>query len=342
MFAVEGNTPYDHQGLWKVAYFMCKALNKVIDVQKAPCKEAALGSRRHRYIGIGIQGLADAFIKKMFPFESPQAKELSTEIMETIYNGAVEASIDLAEKDGPYETYEGSPASRGLLQFDLWDLAHPNKPKTKHSGRWDWAATKARMAKHGLRNSMLIAPMPTASTSQILGNNECFEPINSNIATRRTLAGDFVCVQKPLMRKLIALGVWSAELKDKIVANSGSVQGIAGIPADIQAVFKTTWEISQKIVIDMAAARGRYVCQSQSLNIFMRDVTPLKLSSMHFYAWRAGLKTGNEGEHVLRALASGLAHFPLPPREHLANSLAPPLTPQLHPASYAYRLLEQP
>merc|ERR1712127_1175279 len=239
---------------------------------------------RHRPIGLGVQGLADAFMMRRLPFESEAAKRLNEDIFETIYFAAVEASCELAERDGAYETFAGSPASKGVLQFDMWDRA----PK---SGRWDWAAMKAKIAQHGLRNSLLVAPMPTASTAQILGNNESFEPYTQNLYVRRVLSGEFVQVNRHLLKDLIARGLWSDDLRVQLVAHNGSVQHM-DVPSDIKELYKTVWEIKQRIVLDMAADRGAYIDQSQSLNIHMTDASTAKLSSMHFHGWQLGLKTG--------------------------------------------------
>merc|ERR1711988_1631142 len=239
---------------------------------------------RHRPIGLGVQGLADAFMMMRLPFESEAAKRLNEDIFETIYFAACEASCELAEQEGPYETYEGSPASKGKLQFDLWE----RKPK---SGRWDWAGLKEKIAQHGLRNSLLVAPMPTASTAQILGNNESFEPYTQNLYVRPVLSGEFVSVNKHLLRDLIERDLWTEEVRMKLIAHNGSVQQI-DLPKDLKELYKTVWEIKQRIVLDMAAARGAYIDQSQSLNIHMIDATTAKLSSMHFHGWQLGLKTG--------------------------------------------------
>merc|ERR1712127_709170 len=239
---------------------------------------------RHRPIGLGVQGLADAFMMRRLPFESEAAKRLNEDIFETIYFAAVEASCELAERDGPYETYLGSPASKGQLQFDLWGRA-------PESGRWDWAGLKEKIAKSGLRNSLLVAPMPTASTAQILGNNESFEPYTQNLYVRRVLSGEFVQVNRHLLKDLIARGLWSDDLRVQLVAHNGSVQHM-DIPSDIKELYKTVWEIKQRIVLDMAADRGAYIDQSQSLNIHMTDASTAKLSSMHFHGWQLGLKTG--------------------------------------------------
>jgi ribonucleotide reductase alpha subunit len=239
---------------------------------------------KHRPIGLGVQGLADAFLIMRLPFESAAAKTLNEDIFETIYFAACESSCELAERDGAYETFAGSPASKGQLQFDLWGRA----PK---SGRWDWAALKEKIAKHGLRNSLLVAPMPTASTAQILGNNESFEPYTQNLYVRRVLSGEFVQVNRHLLRDLIQRGLWTEDLRMQLVAHNGSVQHL-DLPSGLKELYKTVWEIKQKIVLDMAADRGAYIDQSQSLNIHMTDATTAKLSSMHFHGWQLGLKTG--------------------------------------------------
>merc|ERR1712072_562930 len=239
---------------------------------------------RHRPIGLGVQGLADAFLIMRLAFESDAAKRLNEDIFETIYFAACEASCELSERDGPYETFAGSPASKGELQFDLWG----QNPK---SGRWDWAALKARISKHGLRNSLLVAPMPTASTAQILGNNESFEPYTQNLYVRRVLSGEFVQVNKHLVRDLIERKLWSEDMQMQLIAHNGSVQSIE-LPHDLKELYKTVWEIKQRIILDMAADRGAYIDQSQSLNIHMIDATTAKLSSMHFHGWQLGLKTG--------------------------------------------------
>merc|ERR1711988_22192 len=239
---------------------------------------------RHRPIGLGVQGLADAFMMMRLPFESEQARRLNEDIFETIYFAACEASCELAARDGPYDTFEGSPASKGQLQFDLWG-------RTPKSGRWDWAGLKEKIAKHGLRNSLLVAPMPTASTAQILGNNESFEPYTQNLYVRRVLSGEFVQVNRHLLRDLIERGLWTDDMRMQLIAHNGSVQHL-DLPADMKELYKTVWEIKQRIVLDMAADRGAYIDQSQSLNIHMIDATTAKLSSMHFHGWQLGLKTG--------------------------------------------------
>jgi ribonucleoside-diphosphate reductase alpha chain len=239
---------------------------------------------RHRPIGIGVQGLADAFILMRFPFDSPEARALNKDIFEAIYFGAMTESVALAEKEGAYETFKGSPLSEGQFQFDLWGV--------KPSERWDWESLKQKVMKVGARNSLLVAPMPTASTSQILGNNECFEPYTSNIYTRRTLSGEHIVVNKHLLHDLIRMGLWNEETREILIAANGSIQHIDGIPEDLKKLYKTTWELSMRFIIDMAADRGAFICQSQSLNLFVENPNFSKLSSMHFYAWQKGLKTG--------------------------------------------------
>lgn len=275
---------FDHDKLFEVTYQITYNLNKIIDRNFYPVAEAKRSNMRHRPIGIGIQGLADAFILLRYPFESEEAQQLNREIHETIYYAAMTASKDLAIKDGHYETYLGSPVSKGIFQFDMWGVTP--------SDRWEWSVLKEEVAKFGIRNSLLLAPMPTASTSQVLGNNECFEPYTSNIYTRRVLSGDFIVVNKHLLRDLVELGVWNDRLKDRIISANGSVQHIAEVPDNIKDLYKTVWEIKQKTLIDMAADRGAYICQSQSLNIFMENPSVAKLTSMHFYGWKKGLKTG--------------------------------------------------
>ena len=275
---------FDHDKLFKVAYRVTKNLDRVIDANFYPVPEARNSNMRHRPIGIGVQGLADAFILLRYPFDSKDARELNKDIFETIYYAAVTASKDLAIENGPYETWKGSPISEGIFQFDMWDV--------KPSDRWEWDVLKKEVIKHGVRNSLLLAPMPTASTAQILGNNECFEPYTSNIYTRRVLSGEFIIVNKHLLRDLVKLGIWNDSLKNKLMASNGSVQNIDEIPDNIKELYKTAWEISQKVIVDMAADRGAYIDQSQSLNIFMENANFAKLTSMHFYGWKAGLKTG--------------------------------------------------
>jgi len=275
---------FDYDKLFEVTYQLTKNLNRVIDENYYPIPEARRSNMRHRPIGIGVQGLADAFILMRYPFDSVEAKVLNREVFETIYYAALTASKDLAKEYGPYETYEGSPVSKGILQPDMW--------KVKPSDRWEWEALREEVKQHGVRNSLLLAPMPTASTAQILGNNECFEPYTSNIYTRRVLSGEFVVVNKYLLRDLVKLNLWGEDLKNKIIGANGSVANIPEIPQNLKDLYKTAWEISQKVIIDMAADRGAYICQSQSLNIFMENANFGKLTSMHFYSWKAGLKTG--------------------------------------------------
>jgi ribonucleoside-diphosphate reductase alpha chain len=275
---------FDHDKLFEVSYQLTRNLNRVIDQNYYPIPEARRSNMRHRPIGIGVQGLADAFILMRYPFDSVEAKVLNREIFETIYYAAMTASKDLAKEEGTYETYAGSPISQGVFQFDMWGV--------KPSDRWEWDVLREEVKQHGVRNSLLMAPMPTASTAQILGNNECFEPYTSNIYTRRVLSGEFVVVNKYLLRDLVRLGLWGEELKNKIIAANGSIQHIPEIPQNLKELYKTAWEISQKVIIDMAADRGAYICQSQSLNIFMENANFGKLTSMHFYSWKAGLKTG--------------------------------------------------
>jgi len=276
---------FDHEKLYEVTYQAAINLNKIIDNNYYPVEEARTSNLRHRPIGLGVQGLADAFILLRMPFESPEAKQLNKEIFETIYFAAMTASKDLAIKEGAYETFKGSPLSEGKFQFDLWNV----KPA---STRWDWENLRLDVMNHGVRNSLLVAPMPTASTSQILGNNECFEPYTSNIYTRRVLSGEFIIVNKHLLRDLVNRGLWDNTMKDKIITANGSIQDIAEIPQELKDLYKTVWEIKMRDIIDMAADRGAYICQSQSLNLFINSPNASKLTSMHFYAWKKGLKTG--------------------------------------------------
>ena len=276
---------FDHKKLYDITKVVTRNLNKVIDVNYYPVEEAKNSNMRHRPIGIGVQGLADAFIMLRMPFDSPEARGLNTDIHETIYFAAMESSMELSKEHGPYESFKGSPVSKGIFQFDMWGV-------TPSSGRWDWENLKREVKQHGVRNSLLLAPMPTASTSQILGNNECFEPYTSNIYTRRTLSGEFIIANKHLMKDLISLGLWSEGMRQKLVGANGSVQSIPEIPQNIKDIYRTVWEISQKSIIDMSADRGAYICQSQSLNIHLTDPNFGKLTSMHFYAWKKGLKTG--------------------------------------------------
>jgi len=276
---------FDHQKLYEITKVATRNLNKVIDINYYPVPEARTSNMRHRPIGLGVQGLADVFIMLRMPFDSEEARRLNEDIFETIYFGAMEASMEQAKLFGAYETFKGSPVSKGIFQFDMWGV-------TPKSNRWDWEQLKRDVKQHGVRNSLLVAPMPTASTSQILGNNECFEPYTSNIYTRRTLSGEFIIANKHLMKDLMNLGLWSETMRQKLIATNGSVQPIPEIPQNIKDIYKTVWEISQKSIIDMSADRGAYICQSQSLNIHLTNPNFGKLTSMHFYAWRKGLKTG--------------------------------------------------
>jgi ribonucleoside-diphosphate reductase alpha subunit len=278
---------FDYDALHKVTKIVTKNLNRVIDRNYYPTLGARQSNIRHRPIGIGVQGLADAFNLCKLPFDCEESRTMNTHIFETMYHAALEASSDMAEAEHSYPTFKGSPASEGILQFDMW-----TEDGAKFSGRYDWDAMRLKVKTHGLRNSLLLAPMPTASTAQILGNNECFEPYTTNIYLRRTLAGEFVVVNKHLVDDLKQLGLWSKAMKDLLIKADGSVQNITNIPDDIKERYKTVWEISQKCIIDMAADRGRFICQSQSMNLFMSSPTFSKLSSMHMYAWKKGLKTG--------------------------------------------------
>ena len=284
-FVDEEKGEFNHELLYDVTYHATGNLNRVIDVNYYPVEEARNSNMRHRPIGLGVQGLADTFAMLGLAFESSEAKVLNKEIFETIYFASCTASKDAAIKEGAYSTFKGSPASEGILQFDLWNM-------DEHSGRWDWDSLKSEIVANGMRNSLLLAPMPTASTSQILGNNECFEAFTSNLYVRRTLSGEFIVPNRHLINDLIKLGLWSLEMKDEILRHKGSIQNIEGIPDNIKELYKTTWEIKQKNVIDMAADRGAYIDQSQSMNIHMIDANAAKVSSMHFYGWRKGLKTG--------------------------------------------------
>uniref|UniRef100_A0ACD5YV19 Uncharacterized protein n=1 Tax=Avena sativa TaxID=4498 RepID=A0ACD5YV19_AVESA len=278
------NRYFDFDKLAEITSLVTWNLNKIIDVNYYPVETARRSNMRHRPIGIGVQGLADTFILLGMPFDSPEAQQLNKDIFETIYYHALKASAEIAAKEGPYETYVGSPVSKGILQPDMWNVVP--------SDRWDWPAIRGMISKVGLRNSLLVAPMPTASTSQILGNNECFEPYTSNIYSRRVLSGEFVVVNKHLLHDLTEMGVWSPVLKNNIIYQDGSVQKITEIPDDLKAIYKTVWEIKQKTVVDMAVDRGCYIDQSQSLNIHMDQANSGKLTSLHFHAWSKGLKTG--------------------------------------------------
>ncbi|MEP1035368.1 ribonucleoside-diphosphate reductase subunit alpha [Ekhidna sp.] len=282
-FVIDGK--FDHQKLYEITKVVTRNLNKVIDVNYYPVPEARNSNMKHRPIGIGVQGLADTFLLLKMAFESGEAQKLNKEIFETIYFAAMETSMEIAEVEGAYETFKGSPVSKGVFQFDMWGV-------TPDSGRWDWTELKQKVKKNGVRNSLLLAPMPTASTSQILGNNECFEPYTSNLYLRRVLSGEFIVANKHLMSELIDLGLWDERMMNRIKAENGSIQNIAEIPDEIKERYKTVWEISQKAIIDMSADRGAYICQSQSLNIHLQDANFGKMTSMHFYAWKKGLKTG--------------------------------------------------
>lgn len=284
---------YDFEKLHEVTKVVVRNLNNIIDVNYYPVKEAEKSNFKHRPIALGVQGLADAFMSLRLPFDSPEAKALNIQIFETIYHAACEASIELAKEHGHYESYEGSPASKGLLQYDLWNVTPTEL--------WDWDEIKTNLKKYGLRNSLLVAPMPTASTSQILGFNECFEPYTSNIYSRRVLAGEFQIVNQWLLRDLVDMGLWNDAMKNRIVADNGSIQNIPNIPAEIKALYKTVWELSQKTIIDLAADRSAFIDQSQSLNIYIQAPTMGKLTSMHFYGWKKGLKTGM---YYLRTMAA--------------------------------------
>ena len=275
---------FDHEKLFQVTYQVTKNLNRIIDRNYYPIPAARNSNMRHRPIGLGVQGLADVFILMRHPFDSDEARALNREIFETIYYAACTASKDLAKEEGAYETFKGSPASEGRLQFDLWGVTPTD--------RWEWDVLKDEIKEHGMRNSLLLAPMPTASTAQILGNNECFEPYTSNIYTRRTLSGEFIIVNKHLLRDLTKLGLWDDDMKNRIISANGSIQNINEIPDNLKALYRTAWEIPQRALIDMSADRGAYICQSQSLNVFMENVNTAKLTSMHFYSWKKGLKTG--------------------------------------------------
>lgn len=282
---VTADKQFDHQKLYDITYTVTKNLNKVIDVNYYPVIEAQNSNFRHRPIGLGVQGLADAFILMGLPFESEGAAQLNAEIFETIYFAAMQSSVDLAKKEGHYESFPGSPLSKGMFQFDFWE-------SPRLSGRWNWDTLRKEVMEFGARNSLLLAPMPTASTSQILGNNECFEPYTSNVYSRGVLSGEFAIVNKHLLNELVRLDLWNDDMKNRILASNGSVQHLEEIPEEIREVYKTAWEIKQKSILDMASDRGAFICQSQSMNVFMAEPTFSKLSSMHFYAWKKGLKTG--------------------------------------------------
>jgi ribonucleoside-diphosphate reductase alpha chain len=281
------NGQFNHDYLFKVTKRITRNLNRVIDRNYYPVEEAYNSNMRHRPVGLGVQGLADAFIMLRMPFTSDEAKQLNQEIFETIYFAAVTASMELAKEEGPYSTFKGSPISQGEFQYNMWGLQDSDL-----SGRWDWSSLRKEVMEHGVRNSLLLAPMPTASTSQILGNNEAFEPYTSNLYTRRVLSGEFIVVNKHLLQDLVQLGIWNEDLKQEIMRNNGSIQNIAGIPQEIKDLYRTVWEMSMRDIIDMSRQRGYFIDQSQSLNLFMEGATIAKLNSMHFYAWKSGLKTG--------------------------------------------------
>lgn len=285
MFIKDG--AFDHQALFDVTVRVTKNLNRVIDRNFYPVKEAENSNFRHRPIGLGVQGLADAFILLRLPFTSDEAKQLNQDIFETLYYAAVTASAEEAKKEGPYQSYKGSPISKGEFQHNLWGIKDEEL-----SGRWDWEKLRKKVKKQGVRNSLLVAPMPTASTSQILGNNECFEPYTSNIYTRRVLSGEFIVVNKHLLEDLVERGLWNEDMKQELMRNNGSVQNIEAIPQDLKELYRTVWEMSMKDIIDMSRQRGYFIDQSQSLNLFMEGATMAKLTSMHFYGWKSGLKTG--------------------------------------------------
>jgi ribonucleoside-diphosphate reductase subunit M1 len=284
---------YDFQKLHEITQIVTRNLNKIIEVNHYPVPEARRSNFRHRPIGLGVQGLADTFLALRMPFDSPEAQKLNIQIFETIYHAALTSSCDLAKELGPYQTYEGSPVSQGILQYDMWNVTPTDL--------WDWAPLKEKIAQHGVRNSLLVAPMPTASTSQILGYNECFEPYTSNIYSRRVLAGEFQVVNPWLLRDLVEMGLWSDNMKNRIIADGGSIQRIPNIPDEIKALYKTVWEISQRTIVQMAADRGAFIDQSQSLNIHMKEPTMGKITSMHFAGWKLGLKTGM---YYLRTMAA--------------------------------------
>lgn len=308
---------FDHDRLFEISYQVTKNLNKIIDNNYYPVPEARNSNMRHRPIGIGVQGLADAFVMLRYPFDSEDARRLNREVFETIYYGAMTASKDLAKEDGPYETYEGSPISQGQFQFDLWGVTPTD--------RWEWDVLREEVKEHGVRNSLLLAPMPTASTAQILGNNECFEPYTSNIYTRRVLSGEFIVVNKHLLKDLVKLNLWDEDMRQRLMAANGSVQNIDEIPENLKQLYKTAWELSQKAIIDMAADRGAYICQSQSLNIFMENANFAKLTSMHFYGWKKGLKTGM---YYLRTRAAADAIKFTVDKSRLSKPKATQMTPE--------------
>jgi ribonucleotide reductase alpha subunit len=302
-----GRAYFDHEGLHKTTKIVTRNLNRIIDINSYPVPGAQKSNRRHRPIGIGVSGLADTFIRLGLPFTSDRAKELNEAIFETIYHAALEASVELAEEDGQYETFEGSPASRGIFQFDMWGANSENLPSRRRTGNqvlmekyaqiyqdkgYNWEDLRERVVKNGLRNSLLLAPMPTASTSQILGVNECFEPFSSNLYLRRVKAGEFIMANPHLLQDLTDRGLWTPEVRNQLMRDGGSVANIDVIPPRLKELYKTVWEIKMKSVIDMAADRGKFIDQSQSLNLFIADPTMDKLTAMHFYAWKKGLKVG--------------------------------------------------
>lgn len=278
------NGEFNHDKLFEVTYQATINLNRIIDNNYYPVEEARNSNMRHRPIGLGVQGLADAYIMMRYPFDSPEAVQLNKDIFETIYYAAMTASKDLAKVEGAYETFSGSPVSQGVFQFDMWNV--------KPSNRWEWGVLREEVKEFGVRNSLLLAPMPTASTAQILGNNECFEPYTSNVYTRRVLSGEYIIVNKHLLKDLVKEGLWNMEMRQKLMVSNGSIQNINEIPQHLKDLYKTAWEISQKVIIEQSADRGAYICQSQSLNIFMESANFGKLTSMHFYGWEKGLKTG--------------------------------------------------
>ncbi|CAG4989369.1 Ribonucleoside-diphosphate reductase 1 subunit alpha [Dyadobacter sp. CECT 9275] len=310
----DGFMRFDHQKLYEITKVITRNLNKIIDLNYYPIPEAERSNKRHRPIGIGVQGLADAFCLLRMPFDSDEARQLNKDVFETIYFGAMESSMELAKEHGAYESWAGSPISQGIFQFDMWGV-------TPESNRWNWEKLRKEVVQNGVRNSLLLAPMPTASTSQILGNNECFEPFTSNIYVRRVLSGEFVVVNKYLLKDLVKLGLWNEEMKNNLVRASGSIQPIPNIPQHIKDLYKTAWEIKQRSLLDMSADRGAYICQSQSLNIFMEEANFGKLTSMHFYAWKKGLKTGM---YYLRTRAAS---------DPVQFTLSKQAEPQLEPAT---------
>ncbi|GMG52196.1 unnamed protein product [Ambrosiozyma monospora] len=308
MFVTSGSGTYDFDSLHRVTKIVVKNLNKIIDVGAYPTPEASRSNKRHRPVAVGVQGLADTFLKMGYSFGDVKSRDLNIKIFETIYHAALEVSVELAEVEGCYETYEGSPISKGILQFDMWNV--------KPTSLWDWESLKQRISKFGVRNSLLVALMPTASTSQILGFNECFEPITSNIYSRRVLSGEFQVVNKYLVDDLAKLGLWNEDLKNDILEQNGSIQNIDVIPSHLKLLYRTVWELSQKVVIDMAADRAPFIDQSQSMNLFIKQPTMSKLTSMHFYAWGKGLKTGI---YYLRTQAASSAiKFTLDPKKKVS------------------------